>query len=190
MAATFRYFRHPPPNEDTTPQGERKRLSRIPAKASGTNTESQQSKNTQDVSRLGRRASRSVALSDKILPRTTSVEKTPIAEPAMRRPSTTSRKPLAAQSSATVSSTMRETTKSPSGYVSRPPPMMRTPSLVSGSSASTFDSPRTNALRRKPSTIGSYAASMKADSSALPSNHSTTYPRENDLETSFQNSEC
>lgn len=46
-----------------------------------------------------------------------------------------------------------------------PPPAIRTPSLVSGSSASTFDSPRSNGLRRKHSgAIDRYAAQKRAGS--------------------------
>lgn len=44
----------------------------------------------------------------------------------------------------------------------RPPPAIKTPSLVSGSSVRTPDSPRSHGLRRKPSTIDSYTSQMRA----------------------------
>ncbi|OQO13845.1 hypothetical protein B0A51_18483, partial [Rachicladosporium sp. CCFEE 5018] len=44
----------------------------------------------------------------------------------------------------------------------KPPRVARTPSLVSGSSASEFDSPRAHGLRRKPSSIDQYAAQRRA----------------------------
>ncbi|KAI5369405.1 Putative methyltransferase type 11, S-adenosyl-L-methionine-dependent methyltransferase [Septoria linicola] len=48
------------------------------------------------------------------------------------------------------------------------PTSMRTPSLVSGSSASTFDSPRSNTLRRKPSSaIDRYAAQKRSGTDGL-----------------------
>ncbi|KAF2719142.1 hypothetical protein K431DRAFT_321934 [Polychaeton citri CBS 116435] len=51
--------------------------------------------------------------------------------------------------------------------------MIRTPSLVSGSSASTFDSPRTNGLRRKPSTIEKYALAKRSATPAAEPDHIT-----------------
>ena len=46
----------------------------------------------------------------------------------------------------------------------RPPPAMRTPSLVSGSSVSTYDSPMSSTLRRMPSSsIDRYVARRRAD---------------------------
>ncbi|KAI3481835.1 hypothetical protein L1887_55543 [Cichorium endivia] len=43
----------------------------------------------------------------------------------------------------------------------QPPPTTRTPSLVSGSSLQSFDSPRSHGLRRKPSTISSFSAQRR-----------------------------
>lgn len=55
----------------------------------------------------------------------------------------------------------RRLSSTPSSFA---PPNLRTPSLVSGSSASTFDSPRPSGLRRKPSgAIDKYAAQRRAE---------------------------
>lgn len=57
------------------------------------------------------------------------------------------------------------------------PPSQRTPSLVSGSSASTFDSPRSNALRRKKSgAIGKYAVQKRLETENLEYSMPTAHP--------------
>ncbi len=187
MAATFRsHFRSPPSNESTTSQDGRKRLSRIPAKSHVENTDSKQSKNTQDVSRLGKRTSRSITPLDKTGSGTPSIEKAPNVGPAVRQTSTSLRRVPVAQPSGTVSSAPSEMSRTRPIYGLPLDP--RTPSLVSGSSGSTYDSPRTNALRRKPSTIERYAASKKAEDSVIEREFTTTYSRDDDLSEAFEDS--
>ncbi|QIW97557.1 hypothetical protein AMS68_003075 [Peltaster fructicola] len=59
-----------------------------------------------------------------------------------------------------------------------PPHILRTPSLVSGSSISTVESPRSNVLRRKPSTIGKFVATKRSE--ALEHERSITHSRNDD----------
>ena len=65
---------------------------------------------------------------------------------------------------------------------------MRTPSLISGSTASPSDSVRTNGLRRKPSTIEEYAASKRAENTKIATNNTAMYTRNEDLEEAFEDS--
>lgn len=58
-----------------------------------------------------------------------------------------------------------------------PPPTLRTPSLISGSSASTFDSPRSNVLRRKPSTIERFVARKRSEALGIELDRSTMHSR-------------
>ncbi|KAI7636958.1 hypothetical protein KC319_g15151, partial [Hortaea werneckii] len=59
----------------------------------------------------------------------------------------------------------------------QPPPAIRTPSLVSGSSASTYDSPRSQGLRRKPSNIDRNASRKYAQTEPLDLGRKTMHSR-------------
>jgi hypothetical protein len=58
-----------------------------------------------------------------------------------------------------------------------PPPVMRTPSLISGSSVSTFDSPRSHGLRRKASSIDKYTAQKRSQAAAIEADRVTMHSR-------------
>lgn len=60
----------------------------------------------------------------------------------------------------------------------QPPPTTRTPSLFSGSSAQTLDSPRSRGLRRKPSTIDSYTAQVRAHGLRIDADRVTMHSRD------------
>ena len=65
MAARFgSHFR--PPQDEASPQTQRKPSSRIPTKPTSSNTESKQSKTAQHVTRLAKRASRSITPLEKV----------------------------------------------------------------------------------------------------------------------------
>jgi hypothetical protein len=59
----------------------------------------------------------------------------------------------------------------------QPPPATRTPSLFSGSSAPTLSSPRSHGLRRKPSTVDSYTAQMRAHDPRIDAERATMHSR-------------
>ena len=186
MAATFRsHFR--PLQDEVSSQAQRKPSSRIPTKPSSSNTESKQSKAAQHVSRLAKRASRTITPSDKSELGVKSTEGEPI-------PVTAAHNPTAASKRNSVAPPEIAPVYVPMASLSRlngslpQPPAMRTPSLVSGSSASTFDSPRTTGLRRKPSTIEKYAASKRAEKSTIDADSTTMHRRDDDSEEAFEDS--
>ena len=189
MATTFRsHFRHPPQRDDAPSQAQRKPPSRIPTKPNGSSTDEKQSKAAQHVSRLAKRASRSITPSDKLEHGTKSTERA-------AGPMTTAHKPHAASRRISVAPSPEPTITGasvvplprPNGALAHPP-MMRTPSLISGSTASPSDSVRTNGLRRKPSTIEEYAASKRAENTKIEQSKPAIYRRPEDLTEEFEDS--
>ncbi|KAF7185244.1 hypothetical protein HII31_13519 [Pseudocercospora fuligena] len=119
-----------------------KHTSRIPTKSTGIE-QNKQSKTLQHVSKLAKRASRSIT-------------------PTESSSRSTSRPPTQVAAAAPSNIPARRLSATPSAAATPAPTSMRTPSLVSGSSASTFDSPRSTALRRKQSgAIDRYAAQKR-----------------------------
>ncbi|KAM3419356.1 hypothetical protein BST61_g5287 [Cercospora zeina] len=132
-------------SRDTTQYSSRHHSSRIPAKSDA--EQGQQNKSAQHISRLGKKTAKDAGhVPLKAAGRTP----TPVSMTAHKHGADMQRflTPVAAN---------------PSG-----PAGMRTPSLISGSSASTFDSPRSNTLRRKQSgAIDQYAAQKRSDAGTL-----------------------
>ena len=189
MAATFRsHFSHPLQQDEAQSHSQRKPSSRIPTKPSS-NTENKQSKAAQHVSRLAKRASRSITPSDnKPEHGTKSTEREPTPVTAAHNPAAASKRTSVAPPSEKAGPGASGPAMIRSNGVI-PPPTARTPSLVSGSSASTFDSPRTNGLRRKPSTIENYTASKRpANSQTVETKGATMHSREDDFKTAFEDS--
>ncbi|KAK4507525.1 hypothetical protein PRZ48_001260 [Zasmidium cellare] len=148
MSSLRAHFRHHAQQQDdpTTSQPP-KPTSRIPTKSVAPDG-GKQKKPVQHVSKLAKRSTRSITSPD----------------PSLKSSTTRTATPVTAVAPNTVGSS-RGISVPPSGStVPAAPPNMRTPSLVSGSSVSTFDSPR-SALRRKPSgAIDKYAAQKRAES--------------------------
>ncbi|KAF2160506.1 hypothetical protein M409DRAFT_59980 [Zasmidium cellare ATCC 36951] len=148
MSSLRAHFRnHAQQQDDPTTSQPPKPTSRIPTKSVAPDG-GKQKKPVQHVSKLAKRSSRSI--------------KSP--EPSLKSSTTRTATPVTAVAQTPVGSS-RGISVPPSGStVPAAPPNMRTPSLVSGSSVSTFDSPR-SALRRKPSgAIDKYAAQKRAES--------------------------
>ena len=191
MAATFRsHFRNPTRQDDNNPtQTLRKQSSRIPtSKPSSSNTQNKQSKAAQHVSKLAKRASRSITPLDQTEHSTKSTARPPA-------PMTAAQNVPAASKKASVTPRAEEYPPGvPAPSASRhngalpPPPTLRTPSLVSGSSASTFDSPRSNGLRRKPSTIGNYAESKRGETPTIEADGTTMHRRNEEYNETFEHS--
>lgn len=169
MSASFRsHFRHATPKNDPTSDGQRGQSSRIPTRPS---TVEGKSKAVQHVSKLAKRASRTIV----------PIEKTDDAgaKPSARELREATRAydpPRGSQRDSVIPSSEPFNPEIPTTHHSlahgqhRAPPLAtttKTPSLVSGSSASTLDSPRVAMLRRKPSSIGTFAAQKKAHTEPL-----------------------
>ena len=173
------------PTREFSPDVRRRPSSRIPTKSSGSASESK-SKATQHVSQLAKRTSRSVAPAEKGERKISAGRAPPVSETSARHPASLPRKESAIP--APDGPSRGSHAASNSRHLSlQPPPTIRTPSLVSGSSASTFDSPRSMGLRRKPSSIDRYAAQQKArtepvgiERSTLQSRHGQRYTEEPD----------
>lgn len=181
MSASFRsHFRAPPQQGPSSSQQERTQSSQIPTKASSSNSDYKQNKGTQHVSKLAKRASRSTTSSDKTEHGTQSTT-----TPTPTQVTTAYSQSVGPKIASVLPQSQVAPTGTPAPSISRhnnvplPPPTIRTPSLFSGSSASTIDSPRSNALRRKPSTIEQYAASKRAETPKIDAD-STTMHKEND----------
>lgn len=194
MYGTVRsHFRQPPqPRDESTPQTQRKQSSRIPTKPSSiNNSEPKQSKAAQHVSRFTKRASRTI---------TPSADKTDHGtKPTAKVPSSVTTAHSAPAGSKRTSSVPPPPEVAPAGTsiqpnsrhnnVLLPPPTMRTPSLVySESSASTFDSPRSNGLRRKPSTIEQYAAAKRSETPNIDERGTRMHRRNDELDKAFEDS--
>ncbi|EME48756.1 hypothetical protein DOTSEDRAFT_67707 [Dothistroma septosporum NZE10] len=145
MSSLQSHFRRPPERHDAATLDPRSN-SRIPTKNSAVEG-GKSSKTVQHVSKLAKRPSRSNTRS----------------EPSIKTSTTRTATPVTAVTQ-NANSPGRRISVTPSGVTqASAPPNLRTPSLVSGSSISTFDSPR-SALRRKPSgAIDKHAAQKRAD---------------------------
>lgn len=173
MASLRSHFRHG--RVDSEPDSQRKPSSRIPTKTSDTGSKREA---VPHVSKLAKRASRSVGSSarDECGTRTSTRESTTLS--AARNTSVAPTRPPAVPPPAS-SRPANEMLIPPAQrhHPLPPPPAIRTPSLVSGSSASTFDSPQSAGLRRKPSTIDKYAAQKRADTASVVHDRGTMHSR-------------
>ncbi|KAK4635048.1 hypothetical protein CLAFUW4_02183 [Fulvia fulva] len=144
MSSLQSHFRRHPDRNDAATQDSRS-SSRIPTKSCAGDG-GKPGKTVQHVSKLAKRPSRS---------NTTS-------EPGIKSSTTRTATPVTAVTQ-NANTSGRRTSVTPSGATQVfPPPNLRTPSLVSGSSLSTYESPR-SALRRKPSAaIDKYAAQKRS----------------------------
>ena len=189
MATTFRsHFRHPPQNHDAPSQTQRKPSSRIPTKPTSSNSDGKQSKAAQHVSRLAKRASRSITPSDKIEDGTQSTGKAVVAVTSVHNVPAASKRASVVPPSDPNAAGISTVLSSRQNGVLAPPQTIRTPSLISGSSASTFDSPRTTGLRRKPSTIEKYAALKRAETPSTEADGTTMYRGDDDMKEAFEDS--
>ncbi|PIB00462.1 hypothetical protein CB0940_01126 [Cercospora beticola] len=132
-------------SRDTTQQSSKHHNSRIPTKGSAEN--GQQNKSTQHISKLARRTVKDVG---QVPIRSAGRTPTPVSMAAQKHGPDMPR------------------FLTPVGTIAPGQVGMRTPSLISGSSASTFDSPRSNLLRRKQSgAIDHYAAQKRSEAGTL-----------------------
>lgn len=147
MSASYRpHFRSPPPDPSraTSSEAQRRSSSRIPTKSS-TSGENK-SAATQHVSKLAKRTSRGVTPLEKSA-KDERASHSSRAQAPMNAPVAGSKSHLARprglpSNMTSESQKIHSQTLPTSRYTSlQPPPAIRTPSLVSGSSASTYDSP-------------------------------------------------
>jgi len=172
MSASFRsHFRHATPKNDPTSDGERGQRgqsSRIPTRPT---TADGKSKAVPHVSKLAKRASRTIVPTEKTADAGAKLSaREPAAAASARDPPRASQRDLVVPSSESFHPETPPTQPyHPHGRQHHvvPPPTTKTPSLVSGSSASTFDSPRSAMLRRKPSSIGKYGAQKNPNTEPL-----------------------
>ncbi|RMY02265.1 hypothetical protein D0868_08060 [Hortaea werneckii] len=183
MSASYRpHFRSPPsdPSRATSPEIPRRSSSRIPTKSSASGEKKGAA--TQHVSKLAKRTSRSVtplekpAKDDRASNR--SRAQAPMEAPvACANPHSVMPRGLPSNTPSELRTTHSQPIPS-SRYTSlQPPPAIRTPSLVSGSSASTYDSPRSQGLRRKPSNIDRNASRKYAQTEPLDYGRKTMHSR-------------
>ena len=181
MSASFRsHFRSPPPNRETSPGVQRKASSRIPTKPSSTE---HKSRAAQHVSKLEKRTSRNVTPSEKVEDGAKKTIRAITPAAAAQHPSAASRR-------TSVVPPVQLGSQAPQGgrHNGLPPSTIRTPSLISGSSASTSDSPRSTGLRRKPSTIDRYAAEKRAVTEPLGLARATMHSRNEAYQEAFDDS--
>ncbi|PPJ59626.1 hypothetical protein CBER1_01225 [Cercospora berteroae] len=132
-------------SRDTAQQSSKHHNSRIPTKGSAEN--GQQNKSTQHISKLARKPVKDVG---QVPVRSVGRTPTPVSMAAQKHGPDVQRY------------------LTPVGTTAAGQVGMRTPSLISGSSASTFDSPRSNLLRRKQSgAIDQYAAQKRSEAGTL-----------------------
>ena len=185
MSASFRSHFKSSTHDKPTASSQRKQSSRVPTKPSS--TDSQQEKPAQHVSKLAKRASRTISSTERAQSDTSRTAKTPAL-------TTSAHNPLAAPLKASVALPSETPTAAASLLTSTrntslpKPSVMRTPSLVSGSSASTFDSPRSTGLRRKPSTIDKYAAQKRAETPVIEADRATMHSRSDGYQEAFDDS--
>nr|POE77405.1 hypothetical protein CFP56_09052 [Quercus suber] len=187
MSSTFRsHFRR-------TSQQEELALghSRLPSSRSGTRSSDEegvrQGKPAQQVSKLTKRASRTVVTSGKPeRPGRTAAKPSAVVTASPGHAAASKRSSVTPMSDVQASRIGAGSSFRHNGLP--PPPIMRTPSLVSGSSISTFDSPRSVGLRRKPSTIDKYAAQKKADASNMLLDGTTMHGRTEDYSELYDDS--
>jgi hypothetical protein len=167
MSAPIRAQHRPRPiNHDRAKIDDRQFApSRIPAKPS--TVERSSSKSTQHISRLASRPNRTERASDNA-----ATKQAPI--PLTAAPNVP-RKDVVLPHSA--SATPYYSRPSHFTNTQQPPPTTRTPSLFSGSSAQTLSSPRSRGLRRKPSTIDSYTAQVRAHGLKIDADCATMHSR-------------
>lgn len=154
MSSSRAHARHNGQQHESTKQQQTTHSSRIPTKQSMAEIGEQQ-RGMQHVARMMKGPSRI----------------TPTAESAVKSSTKAPTPVLAVPQSHTIPS--RRLSSTPSTLA---PPNIRTPSLVSGSSVSTFDSPRSNGLRRKPSgAIDRHAAQKRAEAGTMDRERARMY---------------
>jgi hypothetical protein len=167
MSAPIRAQHRPPPihHDRATIDDRQFAPSRIPAKLSS--VERTSSKSTQHISRLASRPNRTERASDNAATKQAPIPLT--AAPKVPR------KDVVLPHSASAPQYYSR----PSHFTDaqQPPPTTRTPSLFSGSSAQTLSSPRSHGLRRKPSTIDSYTAHVRAHGLKIDADRATMHSR-------------
>jgi hypothetical protein len=166
MSAPIRAQHRPPPiHHDRATIGDRQFApSRIPAKLSS--VERSSSKSTQHISKLASRPNRTERVSDNAATEQAHISLT--AAPKVPR------KDVVSPHSASAT----QYHSRPSHFTNTQPlPTTRTPSLFSGSSAQTPSSPRSHGLRRKPSTIDSYTAHVRAHGLKTDADRATMHSR-------------
>ncbi|KAI7083628.1 hypothetical protein KC356_g7408 [Hortaea werneckii] len=183
MSASHRpHFRSPPPDPSraTSPEAQRRSSSRIPTRSS-TSGENR-SAATQHVSKLAKRTSRSVTPLEKSAKDERASNRSRAQAPmdgpvAGSNPDPARLRGLPSNTSSGFQKTHSQTLPT-SRYTSlQPPAAIRTPSLVSGSSASTYDSPRSQFLRRKPSNIDRNASRKYAQTEPSGLGRNTMHSR-------------
>lgn len=158
MSASIRAQHRPPPiHQDRAPIDDRHFApSRIPTKP--TSVERVSGKSTQHISKLARRSSRTERPSDNAATKSVVIPVT-----ATHRNANVPREDVVSPHSASAAQYQSR----PSRFTNTQPPTTRTPSLFSGSSAPSLSSPRSHGLQRKPSTIDTYTAKMRAHGSGI-----------------------
>lgn len=191
MASTFRsHFRHATPKQDeTSSQPQRKPSSRIPTKPDNSNTDNKQSKAAQHVSRLAKRASRSITPSDKTDYGTDKATRAPVPMTTVYRVPAASKRASVTQLSEVASAGGIAPSVSRHNHALPPPPTTRTPSLAPVSTLTTSESPRNAGLRRKPSTIERYAASKRDGTPTIGADSTTMHTRNDEFNGAFESSD-
>lgn len=187
MASSFRsHFRPPSRQDESNSTLQRKPSSRLPTRS--ITPTSEPTKGLQHVSRLAKRpSSREATTSDKARQSSSRTERQPGPVTGGHNYRTATPNGAVAQPSA------------PSSAGIPPPPAFRhhdfpvplsarTPSLVSGSTASTVDSARSTVLRRKPSMIDRYAAQKRGESAASQDDRTTVHNADDLYKDSFADS--
>ncbi|KAM0717489.1 hypothetical protein Q7P37_007341 [Cladosporium fusiforme] len=168
MSAQFRSHHRPPIQQETAAP------SRIPTKA-GT-IERGSSKSTQNISRAPRKSVGGAPASDHAVhSRRSNITASVPVTAGRLDPFVTQGVTVPPHSEAPSASQYSRRTSYGTGL--QPHPTIKTPSLVSGSSVRSPDSPRSHGLRRKPSTIDSYTAQMRARGSRSEADRATMHSR-------------
>ncbi|KAK6425949.1 hypothetical protein LTR95_016180, partial [Oleoguttula sp. CCFEE 5521] len=166
MSVSFSARLRPSRTQDhLTPEERRPLPSRLPLRTSSADGEA--ARNGSHIARLAKHSSRSIATSDKstIVGPTSKLARS-LPQPPVHHGAGVPVRPHAVKPHSDVTLAANTWRHTGSGDI-QPPRAARTPSLVSGSSASDFDSPRSHGLRRKPSSIDQYAAQRRALHAAI-----------------------
>ena len=176
------HFRHAQPSDSVRERS--KQSSRIPTKPGNTEN-SKQEKGGQNVSKFVKRVSVSGTPASDSIKQRSAPTSMPTRATTVAPTLTESNQKLAALPPPSAALTL-----SPYDKALSPPPILRTPSLVSGgSSVSTFDSPRSNTLRRKHSgAIDKYAAQKRASSTGRESDRGASQGGQEMYREEFDNS--
>lgn len=187
MSASFRsHFRGSAQQGLPPTQRESTQSSRIPTKPGSSNAESKPSKAAEHVSKLAKRTSRTIPPADKAVhgsrSTTASVSmpvKIPQSQHADANPASSVPQPRDAYSS------------TPAPTVSRhniffPRPTIRTPSVISGTSAPTLDGSRTIALRRKPSNIKDWSDANRTETPKIDTENITKHKQAEQFEEGYE----